>query len=588
MERNRLTVKGMHCSRCEETIRKTLGALEGVSSIRVDAGRERISYRRHSTGASTEDVIRAIETAGYQVDEQGRSDAFPVWQIILILIIVGAIAAVADRTGILSQIPAIGAGMSLGLILMAGLLTSVHCVGMCGGICLSQSLSGVVGSGKFKAPAMYNLGRLASYITVGFLAGGLGSVISPGLRLQGMVILIAGIFMILLALKMVGLLNIRLQLPGLNGFHLAGKGPLVVGFLNGFLPCGPLQAVQLYALGTGSPWKGAAAMALFCLGTMPLMFTFGSVGSLLSNRFRKRVMQVGAMVILVMAIGMTMRGWMLAGFSGSVDIPDVAVLDGIPTAVVGEDGIQRVKTNVTASSYQPFVVQTGIPLEWTLVVEPGGLNGCNNPVTVPALGISLRLAEGENTISFIPESEGRVDYTCWMGMIDSEFFVVEDLNDFNDKILASVGEDTEVTASCCSVTNGGVLPGPSIEDLTPEDVAIASRQIAESGTLEQYVTINVSEKDFAPKVLVLQKDVPAVITFRSGLLNEANYRVSFPEYGKSIELAESTDSIVSIVPDIDFRYVSWQGDWIGIFRIVDDLEGISSEGILDLMSDSPS
>jgi len=53
------------------------------------------------------------------------------------------------------------------------------------------------------------------------------------------------------------------------------KGPLLVGLLNGFMPCGPLQAMQLYALGTGSFIAGATSMFMFSLGTVPLMFGLG-------------------------------------------------------------------------------------------------------------------------------------------------------------------------------------------------------------------------------------------------------------------------------------------------------------------------
>jgi len=66
------------------------------------------------------------------------------------------------------------------------------------------------------------------------------------------------------------------------------KGPFTVGLLNGLMPCGPLQAMQIYALSTGNPLKGALSMLLFSLGTVPLMFGLGALGSLLSRRLRKK------------------------------------------------------------------------------------------------------------------------------------------------------------------------------------------------------------------------------------------------------------------------------------------------------------
>ena len=218
---------------------------------------------------------------------------------------------------------------------------------------------------------------------------------------------------------------------------------------------------------------------------------------------------------------------------------------------------------VTSSAYQPFVVQAGVPLEWILDVGSGELNGCNNPVTVPALGISLDLTEGENLIAFTPGKEGRIGYTCWMGMIDSSFYIVENLDTVSGELLAeaeqSVTNNEGSTGSCCSTTTGSVLAGPVIAELSPEDVVIADMKQDEDGTFRQHVVIIVDDNGFSPSVLILERNLPAVITFRSsGPLKEANYRVSFPEYGQGIELVESDESVVSLIPETDFRYVSWR------------------------------
>jgi len=60
------------------------------------------------------------------------------------------------------------------------------------------------------------------------------------------------------------------------------------GLLNGFMPCGPLQAMQLYALGTGSFIAGATSMFMFSLGTVPLMFGLGAISSIAGGKLRKR------------------------------------------------------------------------------------------------------------------------------------------------------------------------------------------------------------------------------------------------------------------------------------------------------------
>ena len=90
-------------------------------------------------------------------------------------------------------------------------------------------------------------------------------------------------------------------------------------------------------------------------------------------------------------------------------------------------GAQEVTTRALASSYQPFVVQAGLPVRWTIEVKAEDLNGCNNALVVPAYGMRKRLAPGKNVVEFTPDRAGTIAYTCWMGMIRSTILVVPDL-----------------------------------------------------------------------------------------------------------------------------------------------------------------
>ena len=86
------------------------------------------------------------------------------------------------------------------------------------------------------------------------------------------------------------------------------SGPLVIGLLNGLMPCGALQSMQIYALGTGSLVSGALSMLFFCVGTVPLMFGFGTVSSALSESFASKMMKIGAIVVMIMGLIMLMSG----------------------------------------------------------------------------------------------------------------------------------------------------------------------------------------------------------------------------------------------------------------------------------------
>ena len=58
------------------------------------------------------------------------------------------------------------------------------------------------------------------------------------------------------------------------------------------MPCGPLIQCELYALGTGSAYKGALSMLLFSLGTVPLMLTFGALSGLINKGYTKSLLKL--------------------------------------------------------------------------------------------------------------------------------------------------------------------------------------------------------------------------------------------------------------------------------------------------------
>ncbi|WP_243120209.1 hypothetical protein [Caloramator sp. E03] len=91
-------------------------------------------------------------------------------------------------------------------------------------------------------------------------------------------------------------------------------------------------------------------------------------------------------------------------------------------------------------------------MKWIINVEEKNLNGCNNTIIIPKYGIEKELNPGENVIEFIPEEEGNITYTCWMGMIRSNIKVVSDITKIEDeKIDNSLNEDipNQTFDGCC-------------------------------------------------------------------------------------------------------------------------------------------
>lgn len=185
-------------------------------------------------------------------------------------------------TGFISNFPVAKQDMSYIALFVVGLFTSVHCVAMCGGINLSQcaNVKYTSSGGKLLPSLLYNSGRVVSYTVLGGIFGLFGSMFSISPIVKGIIMFLAGVFMLIMGVNMLNIFpwlrRFNPKMPKVFGkLGSKVKGPFVVGLFNGLMPCGPLQAMQLYAIGTGSIFKGAFAMFCFSVGTVPLMFGLG-------------------------------------------------------------------------------------------------------------------------------------------------------------------------------------------------------------------------------------------------------------------------------------------------------------------------
>jgi sulfite exporter TauE/SafE/copper chaperone CopZ len=437
-QRLHLNISGMTCANCEKRIDRALSKLSGVVGVSVSysAGTADVEYCPDVV--SVQEIRQTIENLHYTVlPDKGSSNLARSAGFIAIIL---ALFWFLDHFGILNllvpgQLANSKAGY--GMLFVIGLLTSVHCVAMCGGINLSQCLpGGNVSGGKGAAfrPArlaqsalLYNLGRVISYTAVGLILGAVGWLIDGGdslgisLVLQGVLKLLAGAVMVVMGINLLGIFpalrRFTLRLPKLN---LGSKSPLVVGMLNGLMPCGPLQAMQIVALASGNPLTGALSMLLFSLGTVPLMLGLGSLVAALGKKFTRTVMTVGAVLVVVLGLAMFSQGWSLSGiqmsgFGASSQSSGVTMLD----------GVQVVNSTLQSGSYPNITVGVGTPVKWIINAPEGSINGCNGRMLIREYGIEYSFVPGENVIEFTPMSAGRFQYTCWMGMIRGTITVTE-------------------------------------------------------------------------------------------------------------------------------------------------------------------
>lgn len=444
-------IEGMTCTGCESRIENALRKLDGVIEVNVDYTNGSAKVTFDGSVVSFDKINDVVAKLGYKIidKESDSSDEdktgtvkskTDVGQIAGIGIIILSLYFIINNTVGFNFIPEINQSTGLGLLFVVGLLTSLHCVAMCGGINLSVCMryKTAEDSSKLKKlgpSALYNIGRVVSYTIVGGIVGALGSIISFSGTAKGIIAFVSGVFMVIMGINMLNIFpwlrKLNPRLPKFFGSKIYGdtsnKGPFIVGLLNGLMPCGPLQAMQIYALGTGNFAAGALSMFLFSMGTVPLMFGFGAVSSILSGKFTHKMMKVGAMLVIVLGLLMLNRGLNLSGLGV---VPSSAQAEDSSIARI-KDGVQYVSTDLEPGEYSPITVQKGIPVKWTIRVEKGDLNGCNNPITIPRYNKLEKLKIGDNLIEFTPEEEGDIIYTCWMGMISSNIKVVDDINDIN-------------------------------------------------------------------------------------------------------------------------------------------------------------
>lgn len=338
---------------------------------------------------------------------------------------------------LLKYLPNIQTGASYGLLFIFGILTSFHCLAMCGGIAISQSVGRKQNKDKdsqtktsiFSMPALlYNIGRVVSYTIIGGIVGGIGRIVNfPG-ALKGIIPIVGGIFMIIMAINLIGVfrflrkLNISIPLFIVKKIRNDNNyGPLYVGIMNGLMPCAPLQIVQLYALSTRSVIYGAATSFIFALGTVPILFSFGLVNSVINKKYSNKILKASAVIVLILGIGMVGRGLSLSGLHINTSNL-VKNSNTIATAKI-EGNVQNIATEIKSDSYPPIVVHKGVPVKWIIKVSEDNINDCNNTINIPQLKIEKRLQVGDNLIEFTPSENGEIPYSCWMGMIKSKIIV---------------------------------------------------------------------------------------------------------------------------------------------------------------------
>jgi sulfite exporter TauE/SafE len=338
-------------------------------------------------------------------------------------------------------------------MLTLGLVTSIHCISMCGPMVVTYAVKGEENGPwyrKLVPNVAYQAAKITSYVIVGLALGAIGSAFNlDGVRPY--IMLVAGAFMIIMGLGMTGKAPWAAKLTPrppkflmqalqrtrrkANADAEAGESslatPITFGLLTGLMPCAPLMAAELAAAGTGSVLYGGLAMFAFGLGTSPLMLAFGTASSLLPVNMKKRLMSVLAIVVIVFGGVYLNRAAMRLGSPVTFDTVKNYALGTSPTTVAsaanyktGADGVVEVPLTIANTRFEPAALQIPADKPVRLIVDRKEAGACSDQLSIPQFGVTADLKpNGVTTIDIPAHAAGNFTLTCGMGMMSGSLTV---------------------------------------------------------------------------------------------------------------------------------------------------------------------
>ena len=201
-----------------------------------------------------------------------------------------------------------------------GLISSFHCIGMCGPIAMMLPVDWNNPTKKTTQIITYHLGRLMAYATIGLIFG----LVGKGFFLAGMqqkLSIFIGVAMIAIILipekvfakynfsKPIFVLISKIKTTlGSQFKNKSYKSLFTIGLLNGFLPCGMVYVALFGAIAMQSAGLGVLYMILFGLGTVPMMSSVVYLNSFLTKSIRNKIQKVIPYVAVIIGILFILRG----------------------------------------------------------------------------------------------------------------------------------------------------------------------------------------------------------------------------------------------------------------------------------------
>lgn len=215
---------------------------------------------------------------------------------------------------------------------LIGLGGSLHCIGMCGPLMFSSMMKNQYGNLSLVDWLVYQTGRISVYVIWGILFGFIGtSARMFGWQQNISISLGIGILAILILTKLFPQLEKKFSVILLTQFWKSKLSSLlqnkikqsdfVKGMLNGILPCGLVYIALAGATAVQDPIKGGVFMAIFGIGTLPLLSALLFVGNQMKMNVRRQLAKWYPAFIGLMAIMLIIRGMNLGNFFSPALLP---------------------------------------------------------------------------------------------------------------------------------------------------------------------------------------------------------------------------------------------------------------------------
>lgn len=297
-------VYGMKCHSCEVSVEHEINELKGITNVSADYENSMVIVTYDDEICDDNKIKIAIKNCGFSSSNNLMIKVLCLSIIVISMFFLGNNPLTGRQTSFSNF------ETSFVMLFILGFFTSFHCVGMCGGILLTQTINkkenNLCKKSSFMTAIKYNSGRIISYTIIGGIVGALGSIFSTTVQIQNLIKIVAGVFMIISGLHMIGIKifnNIHIPIFFKKSTCVNNhKNPFIIGYLSGFLPCGPLQTMQLYALSSGSFIMGASSMFVFSLGTLPIMLTFAYFSSRINSLFNEKIYKYVGILIVILGI----------------------------------------------------------------------------------------------------------------------------------------------------------------------------------------------------------------------------------------------------------------------------------------------